>query len=89
MRSFTEDLPSAGIVFAPYFYIEPSRAEQWLSLNLSLMEKTAGLALPTPVHGVVCADKSHLGDRKLMSELLDRLPRTGIKGVLALVQLLS
>jgi hypothetical protein len=81
LAKFAQDLPRPEVVFAPYFYNEPSRMEEWLSLNLSLMRKTASLGLSAPVHGVVCADVSHLRDKRVMAALVERLPDTGVTGV--------
>jgi hypothetical protein len=81
LRPFIQHVPQPGLVFAPYFYVEPNRTEEWLSLNLSLMQKTASLGLSASVHGVICANVSHLKNEKLISTLLERLPNTGATGI--------
>ena len=81
LRDYLDDAPRPAAVFAPYFYVEPSRTAEWLTTNLSLMRTTASLGLDVPVHGVLCADAVHLADPDLLDHLLAELTGTGVKGI--------
>ena len=81
LRDHIEDAPRPAAVFAPYFYIEPSNSSDWLDANLSMMETTAIFDLDVPVHGILCADSSHLTDESTMRRLRNELPKTGISGI--------
>lgn len=81
LKHFIENMPKPCVAFAPYFYVEPTHTSGWLELNLDLMRTTAGLGLDVPVHGVLCADVSHLEDGKVRGQLLKALPQTGVSGV--------
>ena len=81
LKDYLEDAPRPAAVFAPYFYVEPSHSNDWLEANLSLMRTAATLDLGVPVHGVLCADSSHLENETMMGRLLGALPDTGISGI--------
>ncbi len=81
LKDFADDAPSPTAVFAPYFYVEPSHTDDWLTLDLELMRVTASLNVAKPVHGVLCADVSHLSDKKFIARILDEIPKTGVAGI--------
>jgi len=81
LSRFLSSMPQPAVVFAPYFYIEPSHSEDWLVLNLQLMQRTSGLGIDKPVHGILCADKDQLQNDNLRTHLLDTLPSTGVAGL--------
>ncbi|MGD0265297.1 MAG: hypothetical protein ABSD47_10180 [Candidatus Methylomirabilota bacterium] len=81
LKAFIENMPQPAAVFAPYFYVEPTRTNELLELNLKLMTTTTRLGVGVPVHGVLCADVQHLSDAGVRSRLLEALPRTGVVGV--------
>ena len=81
LQDYLDDAPRPAAVFAPYFYVEPSHSTDWLEANLSLMRTTATLNLEVPVHGILCADLSHLMDETTMVRLRNELPDTGISGI--------
>jgi len=81
LKDFKEDIPPLAAVFAPYFYVEPNHADEWLTLNLGLMRKTSGLRLGRPIHAVLCADVTQLKDESVRARILEELPKTGIAGV--------
>jgi hypothetical protein len=70
---FADDLPGPGVLFAPYFYVEPTRAEQWLSLNHRLALNATKQSENIPVHAVLCAHHSLLTDATLSSLAVDNL----------------
>ena len=81
LKDYLDAAPRPAAVFAPYFYVEPNHSTDWLEANLSLMRTTATLKLEVPVHGVLCADLSHLADETTMGRLRNELPDTGISGI--------
>ncbi len=83
LRDYLSGAPLPAAIFAPYFYIEPSSSTDWLRANLDLMRTTATLDLgaDVPVHGVLCADSSHLSDSVTVDRLTQEIPDTGVSGV--------
>ena len=81
LKDFVPNIPRPAAVFAPYFYLEPTHTDEWLALNLKLMEITANLGLGVPVHGILCADIEHLKNAEVRVQLADLLPKTGVAGV--------
>jgi len=81
LSHFVENMPRPAAVFAPYFYIEPHNTQDWLSVNLSLMSEAAKLETSAPVHGVLCADSTHLDESELRKYLSEAIPTTGVAGV--------
>ena len=81
LGGYLDDAPRPKAVFAPYFYVEPTHSEDWLETNLRLMETAAALDVAVPVHGILCADVSHLADETTVRRLADSLPNTGITGI--------
>jgi hypothetical protein len=81
LRQFIENVPRPSAVFAPYFYVEPHRTEALLEMDLKLMATAADLRPSVPVHGVLCADASHLEQPELLKHLSDAIPRTGVTGI--------
>jgi hypothetical protein len=79
--SFASDVPPPQFLFAPYFYIEPSAPNEWLSVNLALAGASAGLKTPIPVHAVICVDQSFLENQGFIDEIVSALPKTGVSGV--------
>ena len=89
-REFEEDdeykemavrVPSPTALIAPYFYCEPSAANDWLTLNLRLASATAAYDSTIPKHAVVCADVGHLLDPAFIDRLRKELPATKVSGV--------
>src|SRR2546422_4610469 len=54
--------PYTTLFRSPYFYCEPSAANDWLTVNLRLASAAAAHASTIPKHAVVCADEGHLLD---------------------------
>ena len=80
LTDYLNDAPRPKAIFAPYFYIEPTHSEDWLETNLRLMKAAATLN-DAPVHGILCADSSHLTDEAIVRRLAEELPNTGIEGI--------
>jgi hypothetical protein len=81
LKSLIPNLPKPKALFAPYFYIEPTRTWDWLKTNNNLMKSAVSLETGMPIHGVVCADVSHLDNAEFRKRILAELPQIGIKGV--------
>jgi hypothetical protein len=78
---FADNLPAPAAVFAPYFYIEESRAADWISLNLALLEGSLRQKGKIPIHAVVCAHQNILADEGLSRELIGHLKSSRPDGV--------
>ena len=81
LSDYMEDAPRPAAVFAPYFYVEPGSTRDWLDANLDMMRATAALGIDIPVHGILCADATHLDDPGVLGRLQSELPDTGVSGV--------
>jgi hypothetical protein len=81
LKQFISNMPRPAAVFAPYFYIEPGKTDEWLELNLQLMKATVDLKPGAPVHGVLCADVAHLKDAHVRKQLREMLPKTQVSAV--------
>ena len=81
LKHFLKDLPKPSVVFAPYFYVEPTHPDEWIALNLKLMTTTAKLKLDVPIHGILCANVALLENNAAIDRLAQGLPETGIDGV--------
>jgi hypothetical protein len=81
LKPLVDNSPRPTAVFAPYFYCEPSNAMRWLDLGLELARVTAALPAKAPVHAVICADESFLGDKPFLDKLKKSVPDTGVAGV--------
>jgi len=81
LQSFADKIPRPPIAFAPYFYIEPSKAKDWTDLVLRLAKVTASVETRLPIHAVICADESFLGNSAFIDRLVREVPATGVKGV--------
>ena len=87
LKDHLNDVPHPKAVFAPYFYVEPTNSEDWLKTNLRLMEAAAALNdVHVPVHGILCADWSHLANEAIIRRLAEALPGHGNCRYLAVVQ---
>lgn len=81
LREFVDDFSGPSAVFAPYFYVEPTRTTAWLDANLALARAAAGISPSVPTHAVLCADVSHLSDKAFIARVESELPNTGVTGV--------
>lgn len=80
-KDYADEVPEPAVVFAPYFYIEPSDARSWVNVNLDLARAAADLGDPAQLHMILCAHREILTDRQATEHLESELPRTGVKGV--------
>ncbi len=78
---FAELVPTPKVVFAPYFYIEPSEDEVWTDLALRMAAQTAKLGLDVPTHMVLCAPDHYLTNREFIDRVASGIPGTGVGGV--------
>lgn len=68
-------------VFAPYFFVHDKWADEGLRTAIDLASRTAALEPSAPVHAVVCASHSILGNAERVKYLIDELPKTNAAGV--------
>jgi hypothetical protein len=71
--SFADDLPGPGVLFAPYFYVERSGAEEWLSLNHRLALSATSQSKNVPVHVIVSGHLDLLTDARLSTLVVKNL----------------
>jgi hypothetical protein len=79
--AFAAEIPKPNVVFAPYFYIDPKRADEWVEVMLELARTTIALQPGCPVHVVVCIDESFLSNQQFFDYLTAELPKTHVHGV--------
>jgi hypothetical protein len=80
-RNYADQVPSPTALIAPYFYCEPSNANEWLSVNLRLASAASQHGASVPIHAIVCAHVDHLVDAAFMERLVKEVPKTGVAGV--------
>jgi hypothetical protein len=80
-KDYADEVPEPAVVFAPYFYVEPSDAKGWIDTNLRLARATAELGDPSVLHMILCAPKELLTDQQTLKQLESDLPETGVTGV--------
>jgi len=68
-------------VFAPYFYVNDSWAEDGLKAAIDLTKRTAALKPYAPVNAIVCASHGILSNPRHVQYLIDELPKTKAEGV--------
>jgi hypothetical protein len=76
-----EHVPGPPVVFAPYFYIDPTLEESWTDTVIGLAAEAAARHKDTPVHSILCADDSFLLNDAFLRRVREELPDTGIQGV--------
>jgi hypothetical protein len=78
---FADKAPLPSALWAPYFYIEPSKEAEWIDVNLALAAESASLVKSHPVYAVLCAPRGRLLDNAFLNTVAAGLPKTGIAGV--------
>jgi hypothetical protein len=81
LHGLIDHVPRPAIAFAPYFYIEPTKAREWTDLVLKLATITARVETRVPVHAVICVDEKFLTNDAFVNKLITDIPTTGVKGV--------
>jgi len=80
-KEYATDIPNPASIYAPYFYIEPSNYDAWMSLVLLLAKVSADLKYEVPVHSIICTDETMLDNTDFLSKLKRVLTKTGVEGV--------
>ncbi len=80
-KEYAAEAPRPAIVFAPYFYVDPTAQEAWITTALTLATAATALAPERPVHAVLCADVDLLTNQPLIDRLVKELPKTQVSGV--------
>ena len=80
-KDFAQFAPTPKVVFAPYFYLDPTRFKEWERVFYDLAETTVALRPGTPVHAILCADVSALLDDAFLNRVVERMPAVGVDGV--------
>jgi hypothetical protein len=80
-KEYAVDAPKPAVVFAPYFYIDPTNVAGWVKANLALARASTAINPERPVHIVLCADSKFLTDQPGVQQIVGELPKTGAAGV--------
>jgi hypothetical protein len=80
-KDFADKVPVPMALWAPYFYIEPSKETEWIDVNLKLASESASIGKSRPVYAVLCAPQGRLVDDSFLNKIAEGLPKTGITGV--------
>jgi len=80
-RDFADKVPVPMALWAPYFYIEPSRKAEWTDLNLMLAAESVSIGKSRPVYAVLCAPEGFLLDNAFLESVVAGLPETKVAGV--------
>lgn len=80
-KAFANDMPSPYALFAPYFYIEPSRAAQWIELNRRLALGAMRQNSEVPKHVVVCGHRELLIRREQAETIIGNVLSSKPSGV--------
>jgi hypothetical protein len=78
---FASEIPLPGAIFAPYFYIEESKAEQWIDLNERFALSPSITRQDCPVHLVVCCHRSLLTSPRLAQSIMGYVKASACIGV--------
>lgn len=76
-----EGIGTPSAVFAPYFFVHELWADDGLPAAMDLATRSVNLNPAAPVHAIVCASSSILGDSGRIDYLIDQLPKTKVAGV--------
>ena len=80
-REYADQVPQPAALIAPYFYCEPSAANDWLTINLRFASAAVAHGSTLPKHAIICADARQLRDPAFIARLRAEIPPTGVKGV--------
>lgn len=81
MKAAFGDDGTPAAIFAPYFFIHDLWAVDGLKAAMDLAARTVALRPGVPVHAVVCASQTILGNAAHVKFLIDELPKTKAAGV--------
>jgi hypothetical protein len=80
-RDFADKVPVPMALWAPYFYIEPSKETEWTGINLNLAAESVSMGKSRPVYAVLCAPQGVLLDNAFLNSVAAGLPKTKVAGV--------
>lgn len=80
-ESFADGLPAPAALLAPYFYIEQTRAEEWIALNRRLALASTSLRKDIPVHVVICGYRDLLSNSSHSQAIISGLKECKPAGV--------
>lgn len=79
--AFADDVPAPAVLFAPYFYIEESKADEWIDLNRRLALSSVKQAGNATVHIIVSCHRETLTNEELSATLIKNIAECKPKGV--------
>ena len=80
-KDIADRVPLPAAVFAPYFYIDPNRADEGLRLFSDCAAAAVQAARETPAHAVLCTDVSTLSAPNFLEKASSLLKKSGVAAV--------
>lgn len=80
-KDLADQVRKPEYLFAPYFYVEPSKKKEWCRVSWLLAKEAASKSVSVPVHTVLCAPREFLSENDFLEEVISELPKTRISGV--------
>ena len=80
-KDIADGIPSPAAVFAPYFYIDPDRAEDGVTLFFHCAASAVSVGSSIPIHAVLCTDVSMLDRPEFLDFAAARIKDSGVAGV--------
>lgn len=74
-------IPPPAAVFAPYFFIDPNRADDGLRLFSQCAKSAARVRSDIPIHAVFCTDAVMLGEPEFLRFAALQIKDSGVAGV--------
>jgi hypothetical protein len=78
---FADQLPRPAALLAPYFYIEQSRINDWITLNRRLASTSTAVRNDIPIHLVICGHRDLLSNNAQSRTIIDGLKECNPAGV--------
>jgi hypothetical protein len=80
-KDLADKAPAPTSLIAPYFYIEPSKKNEWSRISWLLAKEAAARAKGLPVEAVLCAPKEFLADGEFLDAAVEGLSGSNVAGV--------
>lgn len=80
-KEIADAIPSPAAVFAPYFYIDPDRVVDGLTLFTQCAASAVDVGSSVPIHAILCTDVSVLSRPDLLDAAAARIVDSGVTGV--------
>ena len=81
LKEHLQNIPRPSALFAPYFYCDPEHWREWLSVNVALATAAASQGHSQPIHAIICAEASMLGNAEFLAAVEIAYKDIGLKGL--------